>query len=126
MKEKMNIVERLLKLDPNFIAPPDYTQPKKEKKIMLDEDEFAKNIGLIIGPSGQTQKNLEKQTGCKIAIRGKGSNNRETMTYDKLGNVENEMLHVLISANTEEQIEMAAKMIYALIDPKEQSALVDY
>lgn len=30
-------------------------------------------IGLIIGPRGNTQKRMEKETRCKIAIRGKGA-----------------------------------------------------
>ena len=28
---------------------------------------------MIIGPKGATQKELEKKTGCKISIRGRGS-----------------------------------------------------
>lgn len=30
-------------------------------------------IGLIIGPRGMTQKQMERDTGAKIAIRGRGS-----------------------------------------------------
>lgn len=30
-------------------------------------------VGRILGPRGMTAKQLEKETGCKIMVRGKGS-----------------------------------------------------
>lgn len=51
---------------------------KKFKKIYLTEaainDTKANYIGKIIGPHGQTQKFIEKRSGCKIAVRGRGAN----------------------------------------------------
>ena len=44
------------------------------KKLFIPEIENYNFIGLILGPRGSTQRELEKKSGCKISIRGKGSN----------------------------------------------------
>ena len=64
----MELISRLVELDREFIAPPDYVPPKKSRKIFLpDPDVTGINYaGLIIGAQGKTQKQLESQTGCKI------------------------------------------------------------
>ena len=48
---------------------------KRHKKIRIPVEQHPTYnfIGLIIGPRGKTQKDLESKTGCKIAIRGRGS-----------------------------------------------------
>jgi splicing factor 1 len=61
-------------------------------------------IGLIIGPRGNTQKRMEKETGAKIVIRGKGSvkEGRLQQKHDlKPDPSENEDLHVLVEAETQ-------------------------
>ena len=42
---------------------------------MIPQDEFPEInfVGLLIGPRGNTLKSMEKDTGAKIIIRGKGS-----------------------------------------------------
>ena len=42
---------------------------------MIPQDEFPEInfVGLLIGPRGNTLKTMEKDTGAKIIIRGKGS-----------------------------------------------------
>jgi splicing factor 1 len=44
-------------------------------KVLIPQDSHPEInfIGLIIGPRGNTLKALEKETGAKIIIRGKGS-----------------------------------------------------
>ena len=53
---------------------------KKFKKIYLTEqaanDSKSNYIGKIIGPQGQTQKIIEKRSGYKIAVRGRGANKK--------------------------------------------------
>lgn len=49
-------------------------RPKKYwKKVYIPQDSFPTYnfIGLIIGPRGNTQKRMQKETNTKIAIRGK-------------------------------------------------------
>ncbi|XP_063954044.1 protein quaking-B-like [Lytechinus pictus] len=71
-------------------------------------------VGRILGPRGMTAKQLERDTGCKIMIRGKGSMrdkvkedmNRGKQNWEHL----NEELHVLITVDdTQERAELKLK-----------------
>lgn len=73
-KEKNIIIEELLNLDESYIPPSDYKPPKKIKRIYIPTNDSPNFIGVILGHRGQTQRELEKKTGCRISIRGKGSN----------------------------------------------------
>jgi hypothetical protein len=44
---------------------------KVKKKIFIPKVSGVNFVGLLIGPKGTYQKSLEKQSGCKILIRGK-------------------------------------------------------
>ena len=68
-----------------------------------------------MGPKGSTQKELEKKSGCKISIRGKGSNWNKN-GYDKSYHDENESLHVYLEADTEEQLRKGISIIEPLLD----------
>ena len=46
---------------------------KIKRKIYLPRNTGVNYIGLLIGPRGLYQKRLEEESGCKILIRGKGS-----------------------------------------------------
>ena len=48
---------------------------KVSDKVMIPQDNHPdiNFVGLLIGPRGNTLKNMEKDTGAKIIIRGKGS-----------------------------------------------------
>jgi splicing factor 1 len=50
-------------------------QVRVSDKVLIPQDSHPEInfIGLIIGPRGNTLKSLEKETGAKIIIRGKGS-----------------------------------------------------
>jgi len=71
---------------------------------------------LIIGPRGLTQKQLEKETGAKIVIRGKGSAKNGRVNED-----DQDDLHVLISGDTASQINAAARAVKRLLVPVEES-----
>lgn len=116
IKEKNTIIEELILLDETYIPPHDYRPPKKMKKIYIDENENEKHklVGLVLGPDGITQKDLEKKSGCKISVRGKGSN---WNTRDKSYHDENEKLHVYITADNEEQIRKATALIEPILNP---------
>lgn len=78
---------------------------KRIKKIPIPIEKHPNYnfIGLIIGPRGKTQKELEAKTGCKIAIRGRGSvkegarGRRDGKTMDG----DNEPLHVVVSGDNQ-------------------------
>lgn len=59
-------------------------------------------IGLVIGPRGATQKQMEKETGAKIVIRGKGSAKQGAAS--RADNDDDDAIHVLIQADTEAQV----------------------
>ncbi|KAG2381478.1 hypothetical protein C9374_006467 [Naegleria lovaniensis] len=90
------------------------------RKIYIPVDEYPDYnfIGLIIGPGGLTQKKLEKESGAKIAVRGKGSVKPGKIPVKSFGDEEN--LHVLITAEDEDSVEKAAEMIKRLLIPVEE------
>lgn len=61
-------------------------------------------IGLIIGPRGNTQKRMQKETNTKIAIRGKGSVKEGASRDPKYDYGEDEELHVLITGDKQEDV----------------------
>lgn len=70
-------------------------------------------IGLIIGPRGNTQKRMERETNTKIAIRGKGSVKEGRSRRDPSGRPEpgeDDELHVLITGETDEDVDKVRRM----------------
>eukprot|EP00347_Sterkiella_histriomuscorum_P011570 403371954 len=131
-KERNRIVSELVEMDPSYIAPPDYKPPKKFKKIPIpDPDNPMLNyIGQIIGPGGTTQQKLERESKCKIQIRGHGSQNKNKI-YNKEEADENEPLYVLVTANTDDHLAKGCAMIEAIIlqtdeDKKYQMVAYDH
>jgi hypothetical protein len=72
-RQKGAIIEELMKINPGYQPPADFIKQKPFKKLYIPYREFPTYnfIGLIIGPRGNTQKQLEAETGCKISIRGR-------------------------------------------------------
>lgn len=74
-------------------------------------------IGLIIGPRGKTQKELESKTGCKIAIRGKGSvkEGARGRRDGKMMEGDDEPLHVVITGEDQGSVDAATDMIHQML-----------
>lgn len=74
-------------------------------------------IGLIIGPRGKTQKELESKTGCKIAIRGKGSvkEGARGRRDGKMMEGDDEPLHVVITGEDQKSVDAATDMIHQML-----------
>ena len=92
---------------------------KRTRKIPIPVDKHPNYnfIGLIIGPRGKTQKELEAKTGCKIAIRGKGSV-KEGARGRRDGKVmegDNEPLHVVITGDDQRAVDAAAEMMEQML-----------
>ena len=68
MEQRGKIIEELIKINPHFQPPSDFVRQKPFRRLMIPFREFPTYnfIGLIIGPRGNTQKELEQATGCKI------------------------------------------------------------
>lgn len=124
-RERQEIISQLIKKNPAFKPPADYRPPKLYKKLYIPVKEYPgyNFIGLIIGPRGNTQKRMEKETGAKIVIRGKGSvkEGRLQQKRDlKPDPSENEDLHVLVEAENEDALERAAGMVEKLLQPVDE------
>ena len=74
-------------------------------------------VGLLIGPRGNTLKKMETESGAKIAIRGKGSV-KEGKGRSDAAHTSNqeEDLHCLIMADTEDKVNKAKKLIHNVIE----------
>ena len=74
-------------------------------------------VGLLIGPRGNTLKKMETESLAKIAIRGKGSVKEGKGRSDAAhASNQEEDLHCLIMADTEEKVNKAKKLIHNVIE----------
>ena len=112
--ERLECLEKMADLNP-ALRPPGFVRRKRTKKIYIPVDDHPTYnfIGLIIGPRGKTQKDMEQQTNCKIAIRGKGSikEGARGRRDGKILEGDDEPLHVVVTGDEQENVERAAKMI---------------
>lgn len=122
-REKLQIERQYLVLEAHYVCavfrpPPDFrpVSLKKVRKLYVPVDKYPDYnfIGLIIGPRGKTHREMELETGCKIAIRGKGS--ARAGRPDPHADAD-EPLHVQISGDTEKQVLAAVRRVSALLVP---------
>lgn len=88
-------------------------------KVLIPQEEHPdiNFVGLLIGPRGNTLKAMEKETGAKIIIRGKGSV-KEGKVGRKDGQPlpgEDEPLHAFITAANPESVKKAVDKIKEVI-----------
>eukprot|EP00529_Nitzschia_sp_RCC80_P011468 CAMPEP_0113484600 /NCGR_PEP_ID=MMETSP0014_2-20120614/24045_1 /TAXON_ID=2857 /ORGANISM="Nitzschia sp." /LENGTH=643 /DNA_ID=CAMNT_0000378207 /DNA_START=18 /DNA_END=1945 /DNA_ORIENTATION=+ /assembly_acc=CAM_ASM_000159 len=118
--ERQDILEKLMGLNPaTRQQAAGLFKRKRTRKIRIPvEDHPQYNfIGLIIGPRGKTQKELESKTGCKIAIRGRGSvkDGARGRRDGKAMDSDNEPLHVVITGEDQRSVDAAADMIEQML-----------
>jgi splicing factor 1 len=122
MNERHILIEKALTINPLFRPPADYRplMNKRNKKLYIPLKEYPDYnfIGLIIGPRGYTQKQMEQESGARIAIRGKGS--LKEGKGKTQNNEDDDDLHVLITADTEDAIKKATQMVKRLLIPVEE------
>jgi splicing factor 1 len=107
------LIESLVKEDPSFKPPSDYKPRKFTHKIFIPIKQYPQYnfIGLIIGPRGNTQKTLQKDTNTKIAIRGKGSVKEGINRNPSYDYGEDEELHVMITGDTQAEVSVCAMSV---------------
>eukprot|EP01038_Epipyxis_sp_PR26KG_P010169 gene10169-13679_t len=117
--ERIRLIEASMKLNPAFLPPADFIRSKPVRRIFIPKQTNPQNnyIGLIIGPRGNTQKQMEQETNCKISIRGKGSQKEGSKGRLNKNLDEDEELHCHITGDSEEDVARAAKMIEDLLRP---------
>ncbi|XP_021363370.1 splicing factor 1-like isoform X2 [Mizuhopecten yessoensis] len=120
-EERHKHVQEAMDLNDEYKPPADYKPPviRVNDKVMIPQEENPEInfVGLLIGPRGNTLKNLEKETGAKIIIRGKGS-----VKEGKIGRKdgqplpgEDEPLHAYVTANNPENVKKAVEKIKEII-----------
>lgn len=122
MEDERNfIVVRLLKIIPDYV-PPEWYKPKPTKiveKLYIKSEEYPEInfIGLLIGPRGNTLKQLQAESGARIGIRGKGSVKvgRNMNISSDLNNL-SDKLHCEIIADSQEKIDKAKKLCQEVMD----------
>lgn len=88
-----------------------------KRKITIPTHTGFNYAGLIIGPKGSNQKRLEEKTGCKILVRGRGSQ-KEGQTPNR---EDFQDLHVLVAGDNEEQVARAVAEIEKIIFADEKT-----
>ncbi|KAI7852432.1 hypothetical protein BDC45DRAFT_443735, partial [Circinella umbellata] len=118
--ERHKLVETAIKNIPNYRPPADYKRPSRmHEKVYIPAKEFPEInfIGQLIGPRGNTLKNMETESGAKISIRGRGSVKEGKARTDAASNsAQEEDLHCLVMADTEDKVKKAVKLIEKIIE----------
>jgi splicing factor 1 len=119
--ERVKLVDRALKLDPAYRPPNEYHSTKRSRqptdKVYIPVKEFPeiKFFGLLVGPRGNTLKGMERDSGAKISIRGKGSVKSGKGRPDTFSDDAEDDLHCLVTGDTEEQVKHCVELINNVI-----------
>lgn len=120
--ERMRLVDRAMKNDPNFRPPVEYQQQKRSQrpsdKVYIPVKEFPEInfFGLLVGPRGNSLKKMERDSGAKISIRGKGSVKEGKARQDQFAEDAEEDLHCLVIAESEDKVAACVRMINKVIE----------
>ena len=120
MNERDELILDLLQNVPEYEAPFWYRRMKHiTGKLFVPTDEHPEInfMGLLIGPRGNTLRRIERESGAKIGLRGKGSvkgGNANSASSEKM--LLEEPLHCQIVADTREQVAKAKKLCQEVID----------
>src|SRR5882762_5812814 len=121
-EERIKLVDRAMKNDPNFRPPVEYQQQKRShrpsEKVYIPVKEFPEInfFGLLVGPRGNSLKKMERDSGAKISIRGKGSVKEGKARPDQYADDAEEDLHCLVLGESEEKVAACVKMINRVIE----------
>lgn len=111
-----------MKNDPSFRPPVEYQQQKRSQrpsdKVYIPVKEFPEInfFGLLVGPRGNSLKKMERESGAKISIRGKGSVKEGKSRPDAYADDAEEDLHCLILAENDEKVAACVRMINRVIE----------
>ncbi len=120
--ELVKLVDKAMKNDPNFRPPVEYLQQKRSQrcseKVYIPVKEFPEInfFGLLVGPRGNSLKKMERESGAKISIRGKGSVKEGKARPDQYADGAEEDLHCLVIAESEEKVAACVRMINRVIE----------
>jgi len=119
--ERHVLIQKMMTLNPSYRPPADYRPPivKIREKVLIPQEEFPdiNFVGLLIGPRGNTLKSMERDSGAKVIIRGKGSvkEGKSNRIDGQPAPIETEPLHALVTGTTEEQVKIAVDRIKEIV-----------
>lgn len=136
--ERHYLVDESLKSVKNYMPPVEYRKPTKTtEKIYIPVKDYPEInfVGMLLGPRGNTLRQLQEGSGAKLAIRGKGSVKDGKSERDNGGGnsessnalisatfsnptltTANDDLHVLITSDSQESIAKAIKLTNEVIE----------
>jgi splicing factor 1 len=126
--EYHSLIQVALRTIPNYRVThghvPRRTEPSLiTEKVYIPVREFPEVnfIGQLLGPRGRSLAELNTGSGAKIAIRGKGSVKEgrargRRCKYSKFDDHQEEPLHCLILADTQEKVDKAKALIHLDIE----------
>lgn len=120
-KERHEMVELAAGSIKGYMPPSNYTRPRKtmERLYVPVKDYPEINfVGFLIGPRGNTLKQLQQDSGARLQIRGKGSvkEGKSTDDNDAVHSTLNDDLHVLITSDSQHKITKAVMLVNEIID----------
>lgn len=120
-KQRNALVEEAQKYDPKFTVA-GYKKERPSVKIMVPVDKYPDYnfTGIIIGPRGSTQQQMEKEFNCKISVRGKNASKDTKGVKRRTNPDDNEPMHVFITGENQEDVEKAAARIRELLVPVDE------
>lgn len=124
-------VRRKAKLEEQRVEIIESLKPKvpqrQWRKIIVPVDKYPgyNFFGALIGPRGNAQKRMERESGCKIVIRGKGAIKDGMGRHDgkPMGPEDEEPMHVLIEGPDEESVEKGQILIESVLNPYSDGAV---
>jgi len=117
-----------MKSDPNFRPPADFAAQRRNNKptdkVYIPVKEFPEInfFGLLVGPRGNSLKKMERESGAKISIRGKGSVKEGKGRPEAFMGDEEDELHCLITADDEARVKSCVALINRVIETVSYSA----
>lgn len=112
--ERARLVDLATKTNPNFRMPSDSLRRAQcMEKLWIPTKKYPgiNFVGLLIGPRGTELRKMERESGAKISIRGKGAVKEGKSNQPGA----EEELHAYITADCEEKIHAATKCVNRII-----------
>lgn len=119
--ERHILIQKMLLENATYKPPPDYKPPliKVKEKVLIPQEDFPdiNFVGLLIGPRGNTLKSMERDSGAKIIIRGKGSvkEGKSKGIDGQPAPGEDDPLHALVTGINSEQVRIAVDRIKEIV-----------
>ncbi|ORY24302.1 hypothetical protein BCR39DRAFT_472450 [Naematelia encephala] len=121
--ERTRLVDRAMKSDPNFRAPGmemagsrRFGKPQDKVYIPVKEFPEINFFGLLVGPRGNSLKKMERESGAKISIRGKGSVKEGKGRPEAWAGDEDDELHCLVMGDNDQQVKTCVALINRVIE----------